>query len=227
VVSVHGPLPESRVVSVLYHVAGALTEAHDVGLIHRDIKPANVMLCQQGGMLDFPKVVDFGLVKDLEHAGAGLTRADVVAGTPLYLAPEAVNAPEKVGPPADLYSLGAVGYFALTGTNVFEGRTLVEVCSHHLHTPPEPPSTRLARPVDPELESLILSCLAKDPAQRPASAHEVRRRLERCAAFGQWTSDDARAWWRQNGEALSTAPQAIEETDLTLTRQRNQPRADA
>ena len=228
VVSVAGALPASRVVHVLYHVAGALTEAHDVGLIHRDIKPANVILCRQGGILDFPKVVDFGLVKDLERAaGADLTRADVVAGTPLYLAPEAVNAPETVGPPADLYSLGAVGYFALTGTNVFDGKTLVEVCSHHLHTAPEPPSARLGRPVPADLEALILECLAKDPETRPAGAHTLRRRLEQCASFGDWTSEDARAWWQENGEALAAAPQVIEETDLTLTRQRSDPRADA
>ncbi|MCG6926927.1 MAG: serine/threonine protein kinase [Acidobacteria bacterium] len=227
VVSLCGPLSEARVVSLLYSVAGALAEAHDVGLIHRDIKPANVILCRQGGMDDFPKVVDFGLVKDLEHAGgAGLTRADVVAGTPLYLAPEAVSAPETVGPPADLYSLGAVGYFALTGTNVFGGRTLVEVCSHHLHTPPEPPSIRLGRPVDPELESLILDCLAKDPLQRPAGAHALRRRLERCVAFGEWTHEDAHVWWKEHGPDLSTASQALEDTDLTLTRQGSDPRAN-
>ena len=228
VVAASGALPASRVVHILYQVAGALTEAHDVGLIHRDIKPANIILCRQGGMLDFSKVVDFGLVKDLEHAaGAGLTRADVVAGTPLYLAPEAVNAPETVGPASDLYSLGAVGYFALTGTNVFEGKTLVEVCSHHLHTAPEPPSDRLGRVVAADLEALILDCLAKDPKERPAGAHEMRRRLEHCAAFGEWTSDEARDWWNENGAALSTAPQAVEESDLTLTRQRSDPRADA
>jgi serine/threonine-protein kinase len=228
VVSASGPLPAARVLHVLYDVAGALTEAHDAGLIHRDIKPANIILCRQGGMDDFSKVVDFGLVKDLDRGtDAGLTRADVVAGTPLYLAPEAVRAPETVGPLSDLYSLGAVGYFALTGTNVFEGRTLVEVCSHHLHTAPEPLSARLGREVPADLEALILECLAKDPEKRPAGAHELRRRLERCAAFGDWSGEDAHAWWQENGGALSTAPQAIEETDLTLTRQRSDPRGGA
>jgi hypothetical protein len=224
VVATAGPFPASRVAHVLYHVAEALTEAHEVGLIHRDIKPANVILCRQGGIYDFPKVVDFGLVKDLEPgAAAGLTRADVVAGTPLYLAPEAINAPETVSGQADLYSLGAVGYFALTGTSVFEGRTLVEVCSHHLHTAPEPPSDRLRHPVPADLESLVLDCLEKDPARRPAGAHEVRRRLEACAAFGGWTTEDARSWWAQNGEALATEPQAVEDADLTLTRHRDRP----
>ncbi len=228
VVSASGPLPAARVVHVLYDVAGALTEAHDAGLVHRDIKPANIILCRQGGMDDFSKVVDFGLVKDLERgADAGLTRADVVAGTPLYLAPEAVRAPETVGPLSDLYSLGAVGYFALTGTNVFEGRTLVEVCSHHLHTPPEPPSARLGTPMDPELESLILDCLTKEPSGRPAGAHAVRRRLERCTDFGGWTKEDAGAWWREHGAALSTVAQPVDDSELTLTRQRSDPRGDA
>jgi serine/threonine protein kinase len=226
VVAVAGPLPPSRVVHVLYHVAAALTEAHDAGLVHRDIKPANIMLCRQGGMHDFPKVVDFGLVKDLEHGGAvGLTRADVVAGTPLYLAPEAITAPDKVNDRSDLYSLGAVGYFALTGRPVFEGRTLVEVCSHHLHTAPEPPSGRLGQPVPADLESLILDCLEKDPARRPAGAHEMCRRLQACAAFGAWTTEDARRWWEENGGALATEPEAIDDSDVTLTRQLHRPTA--
>jgi serine/threonine-protein kinase len=220
VVAVAGALPASRVVHVLYHVAGALTEAHDVGLIHRDIKPANIILCRQGGMDDFPKVVDFGLVKDLEQGGdAGLTRADTLAGTPLYLSPEAVTAPESVGPRSDIYSLGAVGYFALTGTNVFSGKTLVEVCSHHLHTPPQPPSERLGRTLPEDLETLILQCLEKDPDRRPQGAHELCRRLEACADFGLWTTEDARAWWSENRALLATVPMAIEASDVTLTRQ--------
>ena len=123
---------------------------------------------------------------------------------------------------SDLYSLGAVGYFALTGTHVFAGRTLVEVCSHHLHTAPEPPSARLARLVDPKLESLILDCLAKDPGARPGT-HEMRRRLEECDAFGHWTAEDAHAWWSNNGEGLASAPEPVVDTDLTLTRQRSDP----
>jgi serine/threonine-protein kinase len=215
-------------VHVLYHVAEALTEAHEIGLIHRDIKPGNVILCRQGGIYDFPKVVDFGLVKDLERGGsADLTRADVVAGTPLYLAPETVNAPDTLSGQSDLYSLGAVGYFALTGTSVFRGQTLVEVCSHHLHTAPEPPSKRLERPVPADLEALILECLAKKPAGRPAGADELRRRLEACEDFGRWTADQARAWWQEKGEALATAPQAVEERDLTLTRHRSDPEPGA
>jgi serine/threonine-protein kinase len=147
----------------------------------------------------------------------------VVAGTPLYLAPEAINAPETVGPLSDLYSLGAVGYFALTGTNVFEGRTLVEVCSHHLHTPPEPPSQRLAG-VPADLEAVILQCLEKDPSRRPAGAHELRRQLEGCQDFGGWTSDRARAWWEGHREALAAVTLPVDD-EVTLTRQLDQLRS--
>jgi serine/threonine-protein kinase len=220
VVGVGGALPAARVVHVLYHVAGALTEAHEVGLIHRDIKPANIILCRQGGVYDFPKVVDFGLVKDLEEVGGvGLTRADTLAGTPLYLSPEAVTAPDRVDARSDLYSLGAVGYFALTGTNVFSGKTLVEVCSHHLHTPPEPPSARLGRDVPDDLERLLLQCLQKDPAKRPPGAHELMCQLEACADFGGWTGDEAREWWSQHGPQVAETPGAVGESDVTLTRQ--------
>jgi len=222
VVAVSGPLPAARVVHTLRHVAAALTEAHEVGLIHRDIKPANIFLCRQGGMDDFPMVLDFGLVKDVQQGGdVALTQADVLAGTPLFLSPEAITAPETVSDRSDVYSLGAVGYFALTGTNVFGGKTLVEVCSHHLHSKPEPPSARLGAPVPEELESLILDCLQKDPARRPAGAREVRQRLEACADVGSWTVDDAQRWWAENRAALSTEPEVVEDSELTLTRHRS------
>ena len=219
VVAVAGRLPPARVVHVLYEVAGALVEAHETGLIHRDVKPANIILCRQGGLYDFPKVVDFGLVKDLEPSGdATLTRADVIAGTPLYIAPEAITSPESVGPQSDIYSLGAVGYFALTGQHVFQGRTLVEVCSHHLHTTPEPPSKRLDSPVPADLEALVLECLEKDPARRPAGARELRRRLSACAAFGGWSEEDARSWWERNAAATAPTVSPVPEDDLTLSR---------
>ena len=219
VVAVAGRLPPGRVVHVLYEVAGALVEAHEAGLIHRDVKPANIILCRQGGLYDFPKVVDFGLVKDLEVSGdAALTHADVIAGTPLYIAPETITSPGSVGPQSDIYSLGAVGYFALTGQHVFQGRTLVEVCSHHLHTTPEPPSRRLDSPVPADIEAVVLDCLEKDPARRPAGARELRRRLAACAAFGGWSEEDARAWWEANAAATAPTVSPVPEDDLTLSR---------
>ena len=132
-----GPQPPARVAQVLRQVASALVEAHGIGLIHRDIKPENVILCERGGIPDVAKVVDFGLVLALEPAsGARLTQDNVVQGTPLYLSPEAIRAPDAVDARSDLYGLGAVGYYLVTGTHVFGGATTVEVCSHHLHSLP-------------------------------------------------------------------------------------------
>jgi serine/threonine-protein kinase len=184
------------VIHVLAAVAGALEEAHHIGLIHRDIKPANVMLCEQGGRADVPKLLDFGLVKDV---GAGedtaLTQEGDIAGTPLYMAPEALTSPEDVDARSDVYAVGAVGYYLLTGQHVFTGRTLVEVCGHHLHTEPTPPSERVDAPLPRDLEALVLHCLEKDPGRRPQSAPELAERLLACQDSGTWSPVKARRWW--------------------------------
>jgi serine/threonine-protein kinase len=193
-----GPQPPGRVIHILGQVASALVEAHGVGLIHRDIKPENVILCERGGIPDVAKVVDFGLVKDLERGtDARLTQANVVQGTPLYLSPEAISDPDAVDARSDLYSLAAVGYYLLTGTHVFSGKTLVEVCSHHLHTAPEPPSRRLGTPVPADLEELLLTCLAKDPTERPFAAAVLRDALDALESTGSWTPTAARTWWTE------------------------------
>ncbi|HEX9186698.1 MAG TPA: serine/threonine-protein kinase, partial [Vicinamibacteria bacterium] len=178
-------------------VASALVEAHGIGLVHRDVKPENIILCERGGVPDVAKVVDFGLVKDLERTGASVSRTDVVQGTPLYLSPEAITAPDRVDARGDLYALGAVGYYLLTGHHVFSGATLVEVCSHHLHTAPVPPGERLGRPVPTALEQLLLSCLEKDPARRPASALALRDTLAGLPGVDVWSEEEARAWWER------------------------------
>lgn len=201
-----GPLPEGRVIFFLSQLCGSLNEAHLLGLIHRDIKPANVMVCQRGGQCDVVKLLDFGLVKaiDAEREG-GLTASNALTGTPLYLSPEAFVATDSVDARSDLYSLGALAYYLLTGTTVFTGRNLIEICRQHVDAPPIPPSTRLGRQIDPELESLILRCLAKQPADRPASAAELANALEHCSSAGTWTEADARAWW---SKCTATAPLA-------------------
>ncbi len=203
VVRLDGAQPPGRVLKMLAEVASALEEAHGVDFIHRDIKPANVILCRQGGKPDVAKLVDFGLVKDLTGAGGvELTSTRAIAGTPLYLSPEALRAPDTVDARADLYALGAVGYFLLTGTHVFTGNTMVEICGHHLHTEPERPSQRLGHPVPPDLETLLLSCLAKEASERPQSASELLARARSCTSWGEWSDDEAGAWWRENGERL-------------------------
>ena len=190
----HGPLPPSRVVHVLAQVAEALSEAHAVGLIHRDIKPANVILCEHARRHDLVKVVDFGLVKELSGPASALSEARVVTGTPLYMAPEAIARPGEVDARSDLYALGAVGYFLLTGVPVFDGKTVVEVCGAHLHKPVVPPSMRTSERIPAELEALLLRCLAKKPAERPASAEEILSAL-RAMRGPAWGRDEARAFW--------------------------------
>jgi serine/threonine protein kinase len=181
-------------------VCGSLSEAHGLGLIHRDIKPANIMLCSHGGELDVVKLLDFGLVKELDvKHDSQLTQADALTGTPLYLSPEGLRDPDSVDARSDLYALGAVGYFLITGAPVFTAQTLIEVCSHHLHTIPQSPSERLGKSVCEPLELALLSCLEKEPAQRPQSALELHRRLRACRVEA-WTADDARAWWCEYGD---------------------------
>jgi len=191
----YGPLPEGRVIQILSQVCGSLIEAHGAGLIHRDIKPANVMLNHWGGVADFVKLLDFGLARAADPAAGRLTSAEVATGTPLYMSPEAIHAPTQVDARSDLYAVGALGYFLLTGTPVFNGTTVVEICMHHIRTTPELPSQRLRKAVSPELEQILLKCLEKGVNDRPQSARELRHALLRLPQAGSWTSEDADAWW--------------------------------
>jgi eukaryotic-like serine/threonine-protein kinase len=201
IVAASGAQAASRVVRILVMACGALTEAHAIGLIHRDIKPANIMLCTQGGERDVVKLLDFGLVKELEGEGeVALTGASTLTGTPLYMAPESILKPDSVDVRTDIYALGAVAYFLLTGSEVFTGKSIVEVCGKHLHQEPEALSAR-GVVISPELERVVLACLAKDPDDRPQSAVELRRRLEACAVE-PWDGESARTWWLEHQSEL-------------------------
>jgi eukaryotic-like serine/threonine-protein kinase len=201
IVKVDGAQPAGRVVRILAMVCGALTEAHAIGLIHRDIKPANIMLCTQGGERDVVKLLDFGLVKEFEVGrDVELTAASTVVGTPQYMAPESILHPDSVDPRTDIYALGAVAYYLLSGVDVFDGKSIVEVCSQHLHQEP-PPLSAKGVAVPAELEAIVLACLHKDPARRPQSAAELRRRIESCSVE-PWDSAMALAWWREYQSAL-------------------------
>ena len=201
----HGPQPEGRVIHLLGQICGSLSEAHDVGLIHRDIKPANIILCRRGGMADFVKVLDFGLVKQIGvEANADTTSTRTVTGTPLYMSPDLIQSP-IVDARSDLYQVGLVGYYLLTGTKPFRAETVVEVCAHHLSTPPEPPSQRLGKPVSPDLEAILLRCLDKQPEERPRDAHSLASELLACREAGRWTSAAAQAWWAEFGPPAHTA----------------------
>jgi eukaryotic-like serine/threonine-protein kinase len=196
-----GPLPPGRVVHVLLQVCEALAEAHGVGLIHRDIKPANIVLSESGGISDFAKVLDFGLVKDVSgSADARLTQENVVAGTPQYLAPETLRDGASPDPRSDIYALGAVAYFLLTATPVFVGRPM-QVIQSHLNALPESLSARLGRPLPAKLERVVLDCLEKDPSRRPESARALADRLAACDDVEPWDSEEARRWWQSRRTA--------------------------
>jgi serine/threonine-protein kinase len=201
IVAVDGSQKAGRVVRILTMVCGALSEAHAVGLIHRDIKPANIMLCTQGGERDVVKLLDFGLVKEFEvDREVALTGASTIVGTPQYMAPESILAPDSVDARTDIYALGAVAYYLLAGVDVFDGKSVVEICGKHVHQDPEPPSARgVAIPA--ELEAVVLACLSKDPARRPQSAAELRRRIEACTV-DPWDGVQARAWWDEHQAQL-------------------------
>jgi len=220
-VDAHGPQPPSRVAHLLAQICGALSEAHGIGLVHRDVKPANVMLCRRGGIPDVVKVLDFGLVREL-HAGgdATISGASQLVGTPLYISPEAITDPPSLDAKSDLYAVGAVGYFLLTGVPPFKGATIVELCSHHMHTAPTPPS-RLVPSIPAPMDSLILACLAKAPVSRPASALALARALTPLAE--PWKHDSALGWWNERGasllnrraEELSAAAPSVRSATLT------------
>jgi serine/threonine protein kinase len=198
-----GPLEAPRAIRILASVCGALEEAHALGLVHRDIKPANIVLTERPDEPDVVKVVDFGLVRSLgnQQDAASAFNAAII-GTPLYLAPEAATSPETVDGRADLYAVGAVAYFLLTGKPVFEAATVVELCSKHLLEQPIPPSKRLDKGLSPDLEALVLACLAKDREHRPSSAAALRAALLACEDSARYEPTAARAWWNNRGAEL-------------------------
>ena len=203
-----GPQPAARVAHILSQVCAALVEAHHVGLVHRDIKPANVMLSLRGCVADQVKVLDFGLVKELHSEAVGTTAQNTILGTPLYMAPESITAPALVSARTDLYALGAVGYHLLTGRPVFEGETIVDVCSKHLLAEPVPPSRNGALDVPAGLEQLIMACLSKAPDARPPSAASLRDAISELGLTTRWTPVDAERWWHAEAPKVRQSVQA-------------------
>jgi len=200
-----GEMPAARVRHILMQAAEALAEAHSVGLIHRDVKPANLLLCQRPRQSDWLKVVDFGLVK---HATAGysdLSDSRMLIGTPTYMPPEALIDPARVDARSDLYALGAVGYFLLTGGPVFAGESAVEVYGLHLHSEVVPPSQRSGQAVPAMFERLILSCLAKKQDERPISAEALLAAITACTDVPDWTDEDAANFWQSAAPKLKRA----------------------
>jgi serine/threonine-protein kinase len=200
-----GPIEPARVVYLLSQVCHSLGEAHARGLVHRDIKPANIFMCRLGPDDDFIKVLDFGLVKHVEAAQAGtmLTMEGLTAGTPGYMAPEIALGRAGVDGRSDIYSLGCVAHYLLTGQPVFSGETPVATVLAHVQEPPVPPSARSEFAIPPALDALVLECLAKEPSARPATATLVGQRLTASIAGDPWTPEAARAWWELHGVSLA------------------------
>jgi serine/threonine-protein kinase len=214
-VRAHGPLPPGRVVHLVRQVCGALAEAHEKGLIHRDIKPGNIFVCERGGVRDVVKLLDFGLVYfqdtrsaqegsgialegrpvDAAGGGATITRVGQILGTPAYMAPEQIVRGEADAR-SDIYGLGGVALFLLTGRPPFEGETIEEYCSAHLSKPvPRLRDRNGDLPAD--LEAVLARCLAKEREDRFSNVSELTAALDATEAAGTWDSARAAAWWRE------------------------------
>ena len=195
----YGPIPAERAIHMLRQVCHSLAEAESKGLVHRDIKPSNIFACRYGGDHDFIKVLDFGIVKATDpsetETGVGLTNTILPQGTPAFVSPEQALGGASIDGRADIYALGCVAYWLLTGQLVFKAATVVGTILHHAHTAPIPPSLRSELVIPPALDELVLSCLAKDPADRPQSAVELSRRLASIACDASWSDEHARNWW--------------------------------
>jgi serine/threonine-protein kinase len=201
-VSRHGPLPPGRVIHILRQACESLGEAHDQGLVHRDIKPANIQLCRRGRDCDYVKVLDFGLVKrygPAETVELALTTPNMLAGTPAYLSPETASG-EPVDHRTDIYSLGCVAYWMLTGRPVFHADNVVQMIARHLQAVPDPPSRHSGFSIPAALDDLVLACLAKRPCDRPSGAWELGDLLERVQGEWPWTREEAGRWWRTRSE---------------------------
>jgi hypothetical protein len=204
-----GPVPAERVVHFLRQMCASLAEAHEAGLIHRDVKPANVFACRYGREVDFIKVLDFGLVKRRppESNEGELTAEEGPSGTPAFMSPEQALGKGRVDARSDLYAVGGVAYWLLTGTLVFKGSTPMETIVMQVHREPEPPSHRTELGIPPELEAIVLDCLAKDPGERPQTADRLAARLAAVPLAREWTDSRARQWWDQHRPAGARAPQ--------------------
>jgi eukaryotic-like serine/threonine-protein kinase len=200
----YGPQPEGRVIRILKQICGSLYEAHSLGLVHRDIKPANIMLNRRGGEPDVVKVLDFGLVKAIDDEKQA-RQTGGLSGTPLYMSPEAIQTPELVDARSDIYAVGAVGYYLLTGQPVFMAASLVDLCQQHVTNVPDAPSRRIGHPVSPELEAALLACLEKSRAKRPQTARDLAAMLDRATTAASWTLDDAEAWWGRHERSQAVA----------------------
>jgi serine/threonine-protein kinase len=193
-----GPQPSERTVHFLAEACESLSEAHEKDFVHRDVKPANLFTCEVGGNYDFVKVLDFGLVLDRHPTPEELEDEKRFVGTPSVMAPEMVRFQAPVDRRADIYALGCVAYFLLTGKRVFEAETRHDMLVMHAHQKPIAPSKRVELPIDAALETIVMSCLEKNPNRRPQSARELRESLLALKFELPWSEERARLWWKTN-----------------------------
>jgi serine/threonine-protein kinase len=205
----YGPLQPGRAVYLLAQVCDSLFEAHENGLVHRDIKPANVYVCQYGMEVDFVKVLDFGLVGRRPGIAADtrLTMGDCPGGTPAFMAPEQILG-QTVDGRTDIYAMGCLAFWLLTGSCVFTGATPLDAVVKHAREVPEPPSARSEVPIPAVLDELVLACLEKEPERRPASAMSLRSQLAGCAPDDPWNGEEARSWWELHRPTVPPEPVA-------------------
>jgi serine/threonine-protein kinase len=208
----YGPVPAERAIHILRQACHSLADAHLTGVVHRDVKPGNIFVCRSGFEYDFVKVLDFGLVKHLNDSGresAQLTVQGLASGTPAFMAPEMAYDDGKVDGRADIYALGCVGYWLLTGQLVFEGETPMATLLQHVKDVPRPPSSRTELQIPSDLERVILSCLEKRPDDRPQSARELSGLLSECdGSPAGWTEERALRWWQTHLPQMVQAPAA-------------------
>jgi len=216
-----GPVSAERAIHILRHTCHSLREAHIRGLVHRDVKPSNIFTCRLGLSVDFVKVLDFGLVKPTGPAAKGaalLTAPDVTTGTPAFMAPEMALGEGDVDPRADIYALGCVGYWLLTGRLVFEAETPVKMMLQHIQAEPVPPSRLAEVDVPPELDRILLACLAKKPENRPSDVRSLADRLAQVPLGSAWSSERAEEWWERHLPAAAPATPLREPTPLATVR---------
>lgn len=201
-VSLDGPLPEGRVIPIMKQVCASLREAHGQGLIHRDIKPQNIMLCQRGGEYDFVKVLDFGLVWNPDDTDTRITKSQNITGTPLYMAPERITKPLEADVRSDIYSVGAVAYYLLSGRPIFPNVNGLELLGQVMHGTPDPLS-RLVPSLSPEMDRLVIDSISRDVARRPTRIAAMLEILNSIPNVTPWTQQMARSWWERRAPAIS------------------------
>jgi len=198
-VRAYGPVPPERVIHFLRQICAALSEAHRIGLMHRDVKPGNIIVCERAGIYDVAKLLDFGLVKHVDaEADASLTVEGTVSGTPAYMSPEQSAGLDTVDARSDIYSLGCVAFYLLTGRTPFTNRTAMQLLVAHMHEV-APLVSSFRADVPPGLNSIVAKCLEKEPDARYPSADDLSRALSECETCGAWSLREAEAWWRAKG----------------------------